>query len=60
MYNCSHNLYGHNYYYLCTVDDVSAQTSCVISPNLTNLTIRDGLVRNVELHCQCMDGNGQE
>ena len=42
----------------CTVDDVSAQTSCVISPNLTTLTIRDDLVRNVELHCQCMDGNG--
>ena len=58
MYNCSYNLYEHYYYYPCTVDDVSAQTSCVISPNLTNLTIRDGLVRNVELHCQCMDSNG--
>ena len=42
----------------CTVDDVSAQTSCVISPNLTTLTIRDGVVRNIELHCQCMDDNG--
>ena len=42
----------------CTVGDVSAQTSCVISPNITTLAIRDGLVRNVELHCQCMDENG--
>ena len=46
------------YYYLCTVDDVSAQTSCVISPNLTTLTIANGLVRDVEFHCQCMDSNG--
>ena len=45
-------------YYPCTVDDVTAQTSCVISPDLTTLTIRDGLQRNVELHCQCMDDNG--
>ena len=45
-------------YYLCTVDDVSAQTSCVISPNITTLTIADGLVRDVEFHCQCMDDNG--
>ena len=40
------------------VDDVSAHTSCVISPNLTNLTITNGLVRNVEFYCQCMDSNG--
>ena len=45
-------------YYLCTVDDVSAQTSCVISPNITTLTIADGLQRHVEFHCQCTDGNG--
>ena len=44
--------------YLCTVDDVSAQTSCAVGPNLTTLTIRDGLERDVELHCQCMDDNG--
>ena len=41
-----------------TVDDVSAQTSCVISPDLDMLTIRDPLGRDVELHCQCMDDNG--
>ena len=41
------------YYYLCTV-----KTSCVISPNLTSLTIRDTLIQDVELHCQCMDDNG--
>ena len=43
---------------LYTVDDVSAQTSCVISPDLTTLPIRNGLIRDVEFHCQCMDGNG--
>ena len=42
-------------YYFCTVD---AQASCVINPNITTLTLRDGLVRNVEFHCQCRDGNG--
>ena len=36
--------------------DVSAR--CVISPNLTTLTIADGLTRDVEFHCQCMDSNG--
>ena len=46
------------YYYLCTVDDVSAQTSCVISPDLTALTIRNPQGRPIEFHCQCMDGNG--
>ena len=51
-------MYEHEYHYLCTVDDVSAQTSCVISPNITNLTIRDRLIRDVEFHCQCMDDNG--
>ena len=35
-----------------------AQTSCVISPDFDMLTIRDGLGRDVELHCQCMDDNG--
>ena len=44
--------------YLCTVDDVSAQTSCVISPNITALTIANGLTRDVEFHCQCTDDNG--
>ena len=44
-------------YCLCTVD-VSAQTSCVISPDLTTLTIVNGLVRDVEFHCQCVDVNG--
>ena len=43
---------------LCTVDDVSAQTSCAISPNLNNLRIANGLTRDVEFHCQCMDSNG--
>ena len=42
-------------YYFCTV---SAQTSCVISPDLDMLTINDGLRRDVELHCQCMNDNG--
>ena len=41
-----------------TVDDVSAQTSCVISPNLTTLTLANGLTRDVEFHCQCIDSNG--
>ena len=36
--------------------DVSAQ--CVISPNLDTLTIRNGLVRDVEFHCRCMNSNG--
>ena len=40
------------------VDDVSAQTSCVISPNLDNVIIANGLTRHVEFHCQCMDSNG--
>ena len=38
------------------VDDVAVQ--CVISPDLTTLTIADGLTRDVEFHCQCMDSNG--
>ena len=32
--------------------------SCVVSPDLTTLTIADGLTRDVEFHCQCMDSNG--
>ena len=44
--------------YLSLVDNVSDQTSCVISPNLDMLTINDGLGRTVDLHCQCMDDNG--
>ena len=40
---------------LCTVD---AQANCVISPNMTSLILRDGLYRDVEFHCQCMDDNG--
>ena len=48
-------LYEH---YICTVDDVSAQTICAISPNLDTLTLADGLARDVEFHCQCMDSNG--
>ena len=43
---------------LYTVDGVSAQTSCAIGPNLPTLTLNNGLGRFVELHCQCMDGNG--
>ena len=58
MCTCVLNLYQHKYYYLCTVDDVSAQTSCVISPNIATLTIADGLARDVEFHCQCTDDNG--
>ena len=42
----------------CIFCIVSAQTSCVISPDLNMLTIRDPLGRDVELHCQCMDDNG--
>ena len=56
VYTCVLNLYEHEeYYYFCTVDDVSAQ--CVISPDLNSLTIANGLVRSVEFHCQCMDDN---
>ena len=43
---------------ICTVDDVSAQTSCVISPNITTLTLADGLTRDIEFHCQCTNDNG--
>ena len=32
--------------------------SCAISPDLNALTIADGLTRDVEFHCQCMDSNG--
>ena len=39
-------------YCLCKV------SSCVISPDFDTLTIRNQLVRDVELHCQCMDDNG--
>ena len=45
-------------FYLSIVDDVSAQTSCVINPDFNMLTIRDGLGGVVDLHCQCMDDNG--
>ena len=49
-------MYEHEeYYYFCTVGGVSAQ--CVISPNLDRLIIADGLTRDVEFHCQCIDGN---
>ena len=44
--------------YLSIVDNVSAQTSCVISPNINMFTIRNPLGKDVELHCQCMDDNG--
>ena len=44
--------------YICTVDDVSAQTSCVISPDFDKLTIRNNSLPDVDLHCQCMDDNG--
>ena len=41
----------------CTVDDVSAQTNCIISPtNINTLTIHTGS-RFVEFNCQCMDGD---
>ena len=45
-------------YYVYTVDNASAQTSCVINPDFDMLTIRNQLGRDVELHCQCMDDNG--
>ena len=53
-------MYEHveHYYCFCTVDDVSAQTSCVISPDLTTLTLANGITRSIEFHCLCMDGNG--
>ena len=57
MYKCVSYLYEH----CCTVtvDDVLAQTSCAISPDITTLTIVNGLIiRDIELHCQCMDSNG--
>ena len=43
--------------YLFLICDVSAHGQCVISPNLTALTIANGLTRDVEFHCQCMDSN---
>ena len=42
--------------YVFLICDVSAQ--CVISPDLDTLTIRSGLVRDVEFHCQCIYSNG--
>ena len=51
---CEHVEY---YYCFCTVGDVSAQ--CAISPDLTTLTIANGLARDVEFHCQCMGGNAR-
>ena len=39
--------------------DVSTQ-SCVVGPDLTELTLRNPLGRGVELHCQCRDMNGEE
>ena len=55
MHDCEHEYY----YYLFTVDDVSAQTSCVIDPtNVTTLRIINGLRIPLELNCQCLDGNG--
>ena len=53
MYSC------HVYtIYICIVDDVAAQ-SCEIRPNLTNLTLRNELLRDIELHCQCLNMNGE-
>ena len=60
VYTCVLSLYAYEHeecYYFCTVDDVSAQ--CVISPELTSLTIANGLTRSVEFHCQCMGGNAR-
>ena len=37
---------------------MSAQTSCVINPDLDMLTVRNYLHRDIDLHCQCMDDNG--
>ena len=55
MFNlCKYDYYLSPYIY----DNALAQTSCVISPNLTTLTIWDQLARDVELHCQCRDHNG--
>ena len=35
----------------------AVQPTCIISPKFTALTIRDGLLRDIELHCQCTDDN---
>ena len=51
MYNHVLYLYEHYYCDLCILD-------CIISPNLDTLTIANGLQRDVELHCLCMDNNG--
>lgn len=46
------------YYFLCTVYDVSAQSNCnIISTNLTTLTIRNNLGALIVLDCQCMNGS---
>ena len=50
-------LYKNNYF-LFTVGDVSALTSCAITPDFDMLTIRNRIGRTVELLCQCMDDNG--
>ena len=39
--------------------DVSTQ-SCVIRPDRNELTLRNPLGRDIELHCQCRDVNGTE
>ena len=42
---------------ICIVDDVSAQTNCIISPtNIATLTIHTGS-RFVGFNCQCMNGD---
>lgn len=45
-------------YFVHAVDGVSAQTTCTItSTSNTSLTIRNNLMRAIELNCRCMDGN---
>ena len=46
------------YYILLLILSCNVSARCVISPNLDTLTIADGLQRDVEFHCQCMDSNG--
>ena len=50
-------MYKHEYFSFCVFNDGIAQ-SCVISPNISSLTIRNRLQRDIELHCQCVDVKG--
>ena len=50
-------VYKYEYFSFCVFNGLIAQ-SCVISPSINSLTIRNRLQRDIELHCQCVDVKG--